>query len=107
MAKNPPVNAGDTGVVVQSLGREDSLEKEMAIYSSILIQEIPWTEESDGLQSMGSQRVGHDRDTNAFTFSHFLKKRKMPHLQCHPWNNKFVLKCFILVPHMNHIICST
>ena len=36
------------------------LEKEMAIHSSILAWEIPWTEEPGGLQSMGSQRVGHD-----------------------------------------------
>ena len=39
---------------VQSLGQEDPLEKEMAIYSSILAWRIPWTEESGGLQSMGS-----------------------------------------------------
>ena len=45
---------------VQSLGREDPLEKEMAIHSSILAWKIPWTEESGRLQSMGSQRVGHD-----------------------------------------------
>ena len=45
---------------VQSLGREDSLEKEMATHSSILAWRIPWTEESGGLQSMGSQRVGLD-----------------------------------------------
>ena len=45
---------------VQSLGREDPLEKEMAIYSSILAWKIPWTEESGRLQSMGLQRVGHD-----------------------------------------------
>ena len=45
---------------VQSLGQEDSLEKEMAIHSSTLAQKIPWTEEPDRLQSMGSQRVGHD-----------------------------------------------
>ena len=44
----------------QSLGREDPLEKEMAIHSSILAWEIPWTEKPGGLQSMGSQRVGHD-----------------------------------------------
>ena len=44
----------------RSLGREDPLEKEMATYSSILAWEIPWTEEPLGLQSMGSQRVGHD-----------------------------------------------
>ena len=39
---------------------EDPLEKEMATYSSILAWEIPWTEEPGGLQSMGSQRRGHD-----------------------------------------------
>ena len=45
---------------VRSLGREDSLEKEMATYSSIPAWRIPWMEEPGGLQSMGSQRVGHD-----------------------------------------------
>ena len=44
---------------VQSLGQEDSLEKKMETHSSILAWEIPWTEEPGGLQSMGSQRVGH------------------------------------------------
>ena len=43
----------------RSLGREDSLQGKMAIHSSILAWKIPWTEEPDGLQSMGSQRVGH------------------------------------------------
>ena len=42
---------------VQSLGREDPLEKEMATHSSIHAWKIPWTKESGGLQSMGSQRV--------------------------------------------------
>ena len=45
---------------VQSLGWEDPLEKEMATHSSNLAWKIPWTEEPGGLQSMGSQRVGHD-----------------------------------------------
>ena len=45
---------------IQFLGREDSLEKEMAIHSSTLAWKIPWTEEPDRLQSMGLQRVGHD-----------------------------------------------
>ena len=45
---------------VRSLGREDPLEKEMATLSSILAWKIPWMEEPGGLQSMGSQRVGHD-----------------------------------------------
>ena len=45
---------------VQFLGWEDALEKEMATHSSILAWRIPWTEEPGGLQSTGSQRVGHD-----------------------------------------------
>ena len=45
---------------VWSLGREDPLEKEMAIHSSILAWRIPWTEKPSRLQSTGSQRVGHD-----------------------------------------------
>ena len=45
---------------VQSLGQEDPLEKGMATHSSILAWRIPWTEEPGGLQSKGSQRVGHD-----------------------------------------------
>ena len=45
---------------VQSLGREDPLEKEIATHSSIIAWKIPWTEEPDRLPSMGSQRVGHD-----------------------------------------------
>ena len=45
---------------VRSLGGEDPLEKEMATHSSTLAWKIPWTEELCRLQSMGSQRVGHD-----------------------------------------------
>ena len=45
---------------VRSLGREDPLEKEMTMHSSILAWRLPWTEEPGELQSMGSQRVGHD-----------------------------------------------
>ena len=45
---------------VQPLGREDPLEKEMETHSSTLAWRIPWTEEPAGLQSTGSQRVGHD-----------------------------------------------
>ena len=47
-------------VQVWFLGQEDPLEKEMAIHSSILAWRIPWSEEPGGLQSLGSQRVGHD-----------------------------------------------
>ena len=52
----PPVR--ETGV--QSLGWENLLEKEVATRSSILAWRIPWAEEVGRLQSMGSQRVGHD-----------------------------------------------
>ena len=45
---------------VRSLGQEDPLEKAMAPHSSTLAWKIPWTEEPGRLQSMGSQRVGHD-----------------------------------------------
>ena len=45
---------------VRSLGQEDPLEKEMAIHSSTIAWKIPWTEEAGRVQSMGSQRVGHD-----------------------------------------------
>ena len=45
---------------VQSLRQEDPLEEAMATHSSILAWRIPWTEELGGLQSMGSQRVGHN-----------------------------------------------
>ena len=51
--KNPPAKAGTQ---VQSLNREDPLEKEMATHSSILAWEIPWTEEPGGLQSIRSRK---------------------------------------------------
>ena len=57
MVKNLPVKQE---MWVRSLGKEDPLEKEMATHSSILAWEIPWTEEPGRLQSMGSERVGHD-----------------------------------------------
>ena len=53
---------------VQSLGREDPLEKVMATHSSILAWGIPWTEKSGGLQSIGLQRVGHNLVTHTCTF---------------------------------------
>ena len=57
VVKNLPANIGDA---VSILGQEDPLEGEMATHSSILAWKIPWTEEPGRLQSMGSQRVGHD-----------------------------------------------
>ena len=56
-SKESACGAGDQ---FQSLGQEDPLEKEMATHSSILAWEIPWLEEPSRLQSMASQRVGHD-----------------------------------------------
>ena len=60
MVKNPPAKLE---MRVQSLGREDPLEEEMATHSSILAWKTPWTEENDGLQSMGSQSIGHNLAT--------------------------------------------
>ena len=54
---------------VQSLSREDLLEKEMATHASIRAWKIPWTEEPGRLQSMGSQRVGHDCATSPHVMS--------------------------------------
>ena len=58
--KNLPAMQETQEMQLPSLGQEDPLEKEMAAHSSILAWEIPWTEEPGGLQSTGSQRVGHD-----------------------------------------------
>ena len=63
---------------VRFLGQEDPLEKEMAIHSSTLAWKIPWTEEPDRLQSMGSQRVRHDWATSLSLF--------------------FLLRCFWIPP---------
>ena len=62
MGKESTCNAGDTGDMgagsIPGLGK--SLEEEMATHSSILAWEIPWTEQSGGLQSLGLQRVRHN-----------------------------------------------
>ena len=55
--KESACNGGDPGSIP---GSGSSLEKGMATHSSILAWKIPWTEEPEGLQSMGSQRVGED-----------------------------------------------
>ena len=62
--KKSACNAGDR---VQSLGQEDPLEKEVATHSSVLAWRIPWTENSGGLLTMGSQRVGLVWGTTTFT----------------------------------------
>ena len=53
-------------ILVESLNLEDLLEKEMAIHSSILAWQIPWTEEPGGLESMGSQSTGHNGATKQY-----------------------------------------
>ena len=60
MVKNLPVDARDKGGKGSILGQEDPLEKGMAIHSSILTWRILRTEDPGKIQSMGSQRVGHD-----------------------------------------------
>ena len=60
MVENPPAVQELQETQVQPLGWEDALEEEMATHSSILARRITWTEEPGGLQSMGSQRIGHD-----------------------------------------------
>ena len=59
--KNPTCSVGVLGLIT---GSKDFLEKGIATYSSILAWRIPWTEETGGIQSMGSQRVGHNGATN-------------------------------------------
>ena len=65
MVKNPPA-VRETQV--PSLGQEDSPERGMATHSSVLAWEVPWTEEPDGLQSAGLQRVRHCKASKTFTF---------------------------------------
>ena len=60
MVKNTSAMQEPPEMWVQSLGGEDPLEEAMATHSSILAWRIPWAEETGRLQSMGSQRVGHD-----------------------------------------------
>ena len=64
---------------VRSLGWKDPLEKEMATHSSILTWKIPWREEPARLQSMGSQRVGHDWVTSVSSFLRY-KLAKTVHI---------------------------
>ena len=97
---------------VRFLGLEDPLKKEMAIHSSTLAWKIPWMEEPDRQQSMGSQRVGHD-----FTFTFKVQRRVtmnvqiVSRVQC-GWNKGFNVcimingaeesKGQILEGYMNH-----
>ena len=60
VVKNLPASAGEVRDMGLILGQEDPLEEGMATHSSILALRIPWKEEPGRLQSIGSQRVGHD-----------------------------------------------
>ena len=100
MVKNLP---GMWETWVQSLGWEDPLEKGMATHSSILAWRIPWAEEPGGLQSVGSQRVGHDWATNTHTIvnlkgvsrCHYKWDRKWTVYQSLEWRDLFGSWCFI------------
>ena len=77
---------------VQSLGREDPLEKEVATHSSIPAWRIPWMEEPGGLQSTGPQRVGHDWATSLFIqFIRWLIIKLCQDYISHSWFNSLVL----------------
>ena len=91
--KNAPDNTGE----VPSLGREDPLEKEMATHSSILAWEIPCTEELGGLQSMGSQRVGHNLGINN-NYSILLQQSRQNEIDQAPhWKGDLFLVSFAYV----------
>ena len=68
---------------VRSLGWEDHLEQEMATHSRILAWRIPWTEEPGRLQSMGTQRVGHDgvMNTMATNTNVYIVSKSVPYTQ--------------------------
>ena len=75
MVKNLPAMQELQEMWVQSLGREDPLEEGMATHSNIFAWRIPWTEEPGGLQSIGSQRVGHNsRDEQIEAKSQLLNR---------------------------------
>ena len=81
VVKNPTANAGDTKLGVWSLGQKDPLEEVLTIHSSTIAWRIPWTEKPGGLQSIGSQKAGHDWSDLA---SMHGVRRKNPEWD---WNN--------------------
>ena len=71
MVKTLPASTVDAGDRVQSLGQDDLLEEEMTTRASFFASEISWTEDAGKLQSMGSQRVVHNRaSTHTHTHTH-------------------------------------
>ena len=82
---------------VRSLGREDPLEKEMAIHSSTIAWKIPWTEEPGRLHSMGSQRVGLDWATSLTSLPFFKIQVNHFMAQDRPFGAKIIPKCILWV----------
>ena len=91
---------------VQSLGWEDPLEKEMAPHSSILAWKMPWTEEPGRLQSIGSQRVGHDWE-NSLRFTSIIVNTTQVHIHICWWvnrhNNTFLKKENKIITRKNSV----
>ena len=90
-------------IQVRSLGWEDPLEKEMATHSSILAWEIPWTQEPGGLQSTGSQRVGHDWATslslsklNIISLQFSERKWRCLEFYCYYFSTSFIISQLLL-----------
>ena len=75
--KNLPAMQETQEMRVWTLGQEDPLEKEVAIHSSLFAWEIKWTEEPDGLQSKGLQKVGHNLATKHSLYINAIKDRKL------------------------------
>ena len=92
MVKNPPAMQE---TLVWSLGQEDALEKGMATHSGILALRIQWTEEPDGLQSMGLQGVRNDWANNSFLIQNQCtnptKDKTKQQIKTTPWNKGFEL----------------
>ena len=80
---------------VQSLGQEDPLENEMATCSSILVWEIPWTEEPGGLQSMGLQRIRHSLPTEHSTQPFHQQEGRRTLLKMGEWPNHGEVRLFL------------
>ena len=87
MVKNPPAMRE---TCIQSMGWGDHLEKKMATYSSILAWKIPWREEPGGLQSMGSQRIGHNLVTKQY-HHYCLQNRYQSKRLAGPKNQKYLI----------------